>query len=622
MKVMVRAATCLIIISGLILASSAEAQRVAAPPAEEGKKKKKRTAPTVGPKAPVRKAVQIDRFEPPEGPPKTEVTLHGKHIDDSCRVRFNGRPLKILQWSPTELKVRIPPKGASDKFVVLKSGFREITLDAMFHVLRPPKIRTYQPRQAGAGDTIVVYGSNFHPGDKVYLGALEMPRKSFKPDRIELTVPGEARTAHLILKREGKQQARAQKPLDILLAAPTITDFQPDRGEPGTMIRVEGRNFEPGDHIRINGKKVPIKGRGPGHFQVQVTRKHTTGQIVLLGRRGRRVVTKELFTVVRPAKIKTFAPRYGAPGTRITVQGTSFLDGDQVVIGDAILTGRSLRHNQIVADLPAGVDSGRIGVRRGDRTVLAKGNFQVILPPGISEIAPPEGPAGTRVTIKGKNFLKGIQVMIAGKRLKIVHKQLPHEVSVIIPEGVRSANIVVVTRAGSARSEGIYKVRQVAGIGSFFPLHALPGTDIRMNGSNFHEGMKVFLGDKELAVKSLVSAEVVVNLPEGAPSGKFKIVSYGREVFSPMAFTVDEPKPELEFSFSPQKGRRGSEVTLTIDPPHQEIMIFFGERPLPKKTLQGGKRVVVTIPSDARTGHFEVDYNGRRYRAEKPFKVR
>ncbi len=623
MKVMVRAAASLFLFTGLLISAPAIAQRSAAPPAEEGKeKKKKRVAPTAGPKGAVRQEVQIDGFEPAEGPPRTMVVLRGKHLDDTCKVRFNGRLLKIKGQSESEIKVQIPPRAVSDKFVVLKTGFREVTLDKMFHVIKPPKIRTYQPRQAGEGDTIVVYGQNFHPGDEFFLGDLAMPRKSFKPDRVELTVPKGARTAKIELRRGQKPRARVKKPLDILLAAPAITKFSPDRGEPGVIVRIEGRNFEPSDHVRLNGQKMPIKSKGHDFFEVQVTRRHTTGQIALRGRRGRRVVTSELFTVVRPPKLKSFAPRYGAPGTRITVTGNSFLEGDQVVIGDGTLTMRSLRHNHIVVELPAGVTSGKLGIKRGERVFPARGNFEVILPPGISEISPVEGPAGTEVTIKGANFLKGLEVMIAGKRLKVVRKALPHEVTVQIPREVRSANLVVVTRAGSARSEAIFRVRKVAEIGSFFPLHALPGSEVRINGAHFHEGMKVFLGDTELPIKTLVSAEVVVAIPDDAPSGKFRVESYGKGAFSKMAFTVDQPKPEIEFDFAPKRGRRGSEVTLSINPPHQEVLIFFDGRPLPKKTLQGGRRVVVTIPSDARTGYFEVEYNDRRYKAPQVFKVR
>ena len=636
MKLTLKIGANLFIALTLLLGAPASAQnRTPAPPADEVKdpaprhgkrhdkgKKKRREAPT-GPKMDVRKAVEIDNFDPTEGKQGTVVILRGKHFDETCVVRFNGRELKIIKRSPEELHVRIPNNSVSDKFVITKSGFRELTLDRMFHVLRPPKIRTFQPRQAGSGDTIVVYGQNFHPADTFLVGPAEMERASFKPDRVELKVPDGARVGRISLHRKGKMRAQTKKPLDVLLAAPAIVSFEPRQGAAGTIIKITGRNFEPGDHVRINGNKMPIKAKGHDHFEVQVNNKHSTGHLAVMGRRGRRIVSPDMFTVVRPPKIRKFSPNYGAPGTRITLHGIGFLEGDKVVLGDGILTGRSLRHNQVIVELPAGVESGKLAIQRGEvRFPIKKGHFEVILPPGINEVAPKEGPSGTKVTVKGKNFLKGLEVMIAGKRLNIVHKQLPYEVTVVIPPGVRSGNLVVVTRAGSARSEDLFQVRKVASVEGFSPLHGLAGTQVRLTGDNFHEGMSVHLGDAELPMKSLVSAEVMVEIPEGAPSGKFRIESYGRTVQSPMAFTVDQPKPEIAFEFSPKTGRRGSEVTLTIDPPHQEILVFFDGRPLPKKTLQGGRRVVVVIPSDARSGHFEVEYNERRYKADKPFKVR
>ena len=590
---------------------------------EHGEKKKRREAPSAVPKMPVRQPVVVDNFSPEEGTPNTLVSLHGKHFDETCTVRFNGRELKVIKRDAEEVTVRIPPRAVSDKFVITKSGFRELTLDRMFHVLRPPKIRSYQPHQAGSGDTIVVYGQNFHPADIFRLGPLEMERRAFKPDRVELAVPEGARTARIALIRKGKQLASTKGLVDMLLSAPVINGFEPKRGGAGATIRITGGNFEPEDHVQLSGKKMPIKERGPEHFVVQITRKHTTGNLAIVGRRGRHVAHPDMFTVVRPPRVKGFTPRYGAPGTRITLHGVGFLDGDQVALGQGTLTGRSLQHDRIVVELPAGVESGKMAIVREGARYPAKGTFEVILPPGINEVAPREGPAGTQVTVKGKNFLKGLEVMIAGKRLKIVRMQLPYEVTVLIPEGVRSGNMVVVTRAGSARSEDLFQVRKVAAIEGFSPLHGLAGTRVRITGADFHEGMSVHLGDVELPVKSLVSAEVEVEIQEGAPSDKFRIESYGRTVLSPMPFAVDQPKPEIVFEFSPKQGRRGSEVTLTIDPPHQEIMVFFDGRPLPKKTLQGGRRVVVVIPSDApRSGYFEVEYNERRYKAEKPFRVR
>jgi len=50
--------------------------------------------------------------------------------------------------------------------------------------------------------------------------------------------------------------------------------------------------------------------------------------------------------------------------------------------------------------------------------------------------------------------------------------------------------------------------------------------------------------------------------------------------------------------------------------------VFFDGRPLPKKVMQGGRQLVVTIPGDARSGYFELEHRGERYRAKQIFRVR
>ncbi|MBW2735665.1 MAG: hypothetical protein JRH20_25045, partial [Deltaproteobacteria bacterium] len=44
-------------------------------------------------------------------------------------------------------------------------------------------------------------------------------------------------------------------------------------------------------------------------------------------------------------------------------------------------------------------------------------------------------------------------------------------------------------------------------------------------------------------------------------------------------------------------------------------------RPLPKRSFNRGRRIVVTIPADARSGFFEVEFKGRRYRGSRRFRV-
>jgi hypothetical protein len=73
------------------------------------------------------------------------------------------------------------------------------------------------------------------------------------------------------------------------------------------------------------------------------------------------------------------------------------------------------------------------------------------------------------------------------------------------------------------------------------------------------------------------------------------------------------PRPEVVINLSTGSARRGAEVQLQVEPFRPGYIVYFNGRPLPKKTQ--GDMFVVTIPANAHSGHFEVEWAGKRYRS-------
>lgn len=619
----------LVVLLSLLLGQPAVAQRKhRAPPAKGHHKdkdkhrgpKKHRAPPAPEPDMPVRQPQEVHGFKPNDGSPGTLVEIHGGHFDDTTRVRFNGRWLRVVEQGPEVLKVRIPRNAVTDRFVVHKAGFPDVTADNEFVVIRNPVVTGFAPRNGGAGTQVTVTGQHFVRDDRFVIGAEELPTVSFRHDRAVVQLTDAARTGRIGVKRAGRVLAWSRHPFEVFAPPPVIDGFSPPRGERGTVVRITGRNFEPTDFVELEGRRLRIRNRGATFFEVMIGR-NATGRFMVRGRRGRQALSSGTFIVIRPPRITGFAPAFGPPGTRITVEGEGFLDGDEVYVGGGMLTMRRVTDRRIVAEIPAGVASGPVFVQRGGRKFMARGRFEVILPPAITDISPRSAPPGATIQIKGRNFTPDISVLLAGRKLRIVGRRLPDEVAVQIPPHARTGEIMVVTRAGSARSPVPFTISPYAELGSVFPLHGLPGTRVTLRGQHFHPGLKVWLGDLQLPVTRLTGTVVEVSIPKGARSGRFAIESHGRRFPSRLAFAVDQPRPELEFTFAPTAGRRGSEVTLFLSPPTQVVMVYFDGRPLPKKVLEAGRRLVITVPSDARSGYFEIEHRGQRYRAKQIFRV-
>ena len=81
------------------------------------------------------------------------------------------------------------------------------------------------------------------------------------------------------------------------------------------------------------------------------------------------------------------------------------------------------------------------------------------------------------------------------------------------------------------------------------------------------------------------------------------------------------PAPTLSVRLGSVSARRGNEVRLYLSPPRTNIEVYFNGRILPKKVLNRGSVIVVTVPATANSGFFEVSWAGRRFRANRVLNV-
>jgi len=84
--------------------------------------------------------------------------------------------------------------------------------------------------------------------------------------------------------------------------------------------------------------------------------------------------------------------------------------------------------------------------------------------------------------------------------------------------------------------------------------------------------------------------------------------------------TQPKQDPQLSFDFSPKSGPPGTEVTILLSEP-ADVLVLYQEQPLPKKVADGGKKLIVNIPSNAQTGYFKLQGDGNNVRADNPFEV-
>ncbi|MHC4622163.1 MAG: hypothetical protein ACYTEQ_30880 [Planctomycetota bacterium] len=86
------------------------------------------------------------------------------------------------------------------------------------------------------------------------------------------------------------------------------------------------------------------------------------------------------------------------------------------------------------------------------------------------------------------------------------------------------------------------------------------------------------------------------------------------------AGSQSSPESDFKFTVSPNAARRGGEVLLHLSEA-KSVVVYYNGRTLPKKVSRNGKVLTVTIPGDAKSGFFELTWNGHSVRAPQEFIV-
>ncbi len=175
------------------------------------------------------------------------------------------------------------------------------------------------------------------------------------------------------------------------VAAPTITNFTPTSGTPGTVVTISGTNFDPvvsKNEVRFNGVLALVTAASATSLMTTVPSGATTGPITVTTRGGT-ATSGSNFTVITalPPTISGFSPAAGHLGSLVTVIGTNFdpaPSGNQVRLGGVLVTVQSATSTQLVVSVPTGVASGLVAVTTAGGSAQSASAFTVIAMTALS----------------------------------------------------------------------------------------------------------------------------------------------------------------------------------------------------------------------------------------------
>ncbi|MCK9463210.1 MAG: IPT/TIG domain-containing protein [Proteobacteria bacterium] len=346
-------------------------------------------------------------------------------------------------------------------------------------------------------------------------------------------------------------------------ARPVISTLTPTSGPPGTFVTISGVNFGNEYRVEYNGVPLTPKKIAPNEIVVQLPMNAVQGRFTLRGP-VHTVTSAQVFWVIQTVAapvIMSIDPVVGPPGTTVTINGNNFSGKgheNTVLISGIPLTVRSATATRIQAVIPPGANTGNITVQvynAGQAT--SPQSFTVLAQLKIDQMDPQMGPPGTHVTLVGSGFstkAKDNTVMLGDAKCKIVSVE-PGRIVVQVPKkNVSTGRFnVTVKGLGSYEHPAPFPVVYPPEISSFTPLAGNVGTVVSIKGLHFDgdpSRIQVLLTGRVCPVTLATPNEIRVQVPQGAVSGKFKVIipqmgtaesDAAYEVWAPLAVTRMDP---------------------------------------------------------------------------------
>ena len=314
-----------------------------------------------------------------------------------------------------------------------------------------------------------------------------------------------------------------------------------------------------------------------------------------------------------------FAPERGEVGTVVTVRGRGFSSRTQLLVGGRPVKPMRVQATAITFKVPAGYGDGAIVLRHpGVGRDVVVGRFTVAASMQISKFAPQRGIRGARVEISGSGFGRDVKVMMNGKPLT-VNRSAPRRLVVTISADATSDYLTLVAKDGSRmRTPAMFSVQLPAPIiTSMIPASGLPGTKVRISGSNFTAEDKVLYGKVELAIAGRGADYVEVVIPMSTRRAKTLTIQNSNGVVRSAQVFALEKAAQIK-RIAPLLGKVGQRVEIYGTGFKNGDRVTLNGVPLSVVQLRP-KQISAEIPTGTASGHLVIERGPMRVRSRQRF---
>lgn len=390
----------------------------------------------------------VTSFTPAEGEAGAAVQIAGANLVNVTSVKFNGVEASFSLVTGT-LIATVPPSATSGPITVTTAGGAAVSATPFTVVQRAgPVVTGFTPTSGPPGWSVEIQGQNLVNVTTVQFNGVNA---SFLPvgGTLRATVPANATTGPITVTTLSGSSTSAQSFTVTLGPPPTISDFSPATGEPGTAVEIRGTFLRDVISVKFNGVEAAFTNSLFRPLSAVVPLAATTGPITVATRAGT-VSSAQPFTVVNPKapEISQFSPESGGPGALIQIFGTNLANVVSVEFNGVKAEFLEFNTERMLAFVPISATSGPIKVTTQFGVVVSAQSFTV--PPLHSD----PGPVTLAIQSAGSNRIQLSWNLNTGMRLETaesVGAGAQWTASSLKPVEEQGRNVLVIELEGKTR---------------------------------------------------------------------------------------------------------------------------------------------------------------------------
>ena len=390
--------------------------------------------------------VRVTSFLPSMGYGGQTVHLFGSGFGTTTKqntVSLNGVKLKVIDASPSRLKVKLAKKVTTGGFKVEVPGRGSSETIQKFNVVNQIRVKSFDPPNGVPRTYVTIKGAGFeNSGLRGYIGKTPIGVRIDSPNKVTIAIPPGAESGKFLFTAPGAGRSEAGSNFKVLIPL-IVTGFQPAYGPVGTKVSLYGSGFDlrPNKTKVTYGRQVLKVENGSSDTMLVVTiPKNSNDSSFKIKVRGRGDTESEnIFSVVKPVSVPTKPTPAPTPAPVVATAPPATAPAATPPYAAPATAPAATPPYAAPATAPAATPPATQPVSLDDMMGIAK------VQPKITSFEPGEGPVGELIMIEGSGFGEDMDAVKAwiGNVPAPVLGVLDDMIQIEVPMGVRRGAIKI-----------------------------------------------------------------------------------------------------------------------------------------------------------------------------------